>query len=153
MIENTYLEQYITRMHILPRNVSDSLKKLKDPKNERQIKNIHRFIDYLENVGTKLKLYQKVNIELMLINDKYNDEIIEVKGNMRSNAINQSNKIQKLLGYVKVSKFYNALQAMKNGYVVQCGNSLYEIRDGIIFKDGFPHELTVEEMASEDWNI
>ena len=153
MIENTYLEQYITREHILPRNVSDSLKKLKDPKNERQIKNIHRFIDYLENVGTKLKLYQKVNIELMLINDKYNDEIIEVKGNMRSNAINQSNKIQKLLGYVKVSKFYSALQAMKNGYVVQCGNSLYEIRDGIIFKDGFPHELTVEEMASEDWNI
>ena len=52
-------------------------------------------------------------------------------------------------GYVKVSKFYNALQAMKNGYIVRCGNSLYEIRDGIIFKD----ELTVEEMASEDWNI
>ena len=60
---------------------------------------------------------------------------------------------QKLLGYVKVSKFYNALQAMKNGYIVRCGNSLYEIRDGIIFKDGFPHELTAEEMASEDWNI
>ena len=34
MIENTYLEQYITRAHILPRNVPDwlieSLKKLKD---------------------------------------------------------------------------------------------------------------------------
>lgn len=42
---------------------------------------------------------------------------------------------------------------MKNGYVVRCGNSLYEIRDGIIFKDGFPHEFTAEEMASEDWNI
>ena len=125
--------------------------KLKDPKNERQIKKIHRFIDYLENTRTKLELYQKVNIELMLIN--INDKIIEVKGNMRSDAMNQSNKIQKLLGYVKVSKFYNALQAMKNGYVVQCGNSLYEIRDGIIFKDGFPHELTAEEMSSEDWNI
>ena len=150
MIENTYLEQYITREHILPRNVPDSLKKLKDPKNERQIKKIHEFIDYVENKKGKLLLYQKVNIELMLIN--INDKIIEVKGNMRSNAINQSNKIQKLLGY-KVSKFYNALQAMKNGYIVQCGNSLYEIRDGIIFKDGFPHELTVEEMASEDWDI
>ena len=150
MIENTYLEQYITREHILPRNVPDSLKKLKDPKNERQIKKIHEFIDYVENKKGKLLLYQKVNIELMLIN--INDKIIEVKGNMRSNAINQSNKIQKLLGY-KVSKFYNALQAMKNGYIVQCGNSLYEIRDGIIFKDGFPHELTAEEMASEDWDI
>lgn len=52
-----------------------------------------------------------------------------------------------------MSKFYNALQAMKNGYVVRCGNSLYEIRDGIIFKDGFPHEFTTEEIASEDWNI
>ena len=155
MIENTYLEQYITREHILPRNVPDwlmeALKKLKDPKNERQIKKIHEFIDYVENKRGKLLLYQKVNIELMLINR--NDKIIEVKGNMRSNARNQSNKIQKLLGYVKVSKFYNALQAMKNGYIVRCGNSLYEIRDGIIFKDGFPHELTVEEMASEDWNI
>ena len=53
MIENTYLEQYITRAHILPRNVPDwlmeSLKKLKDPKNERQIKKIHEFIDYVEN--------------------------------------------------------------------------------------------------------
>ena len=101
MIENTYLEQYITREHILPRNVPDwlmeSLKKLKDPKNERQIKKIHRFIDYLENTRTKLELYQKVNIELMLIN--INDKIIEVKGNMRSDAMNQSNKIQKLLGY------------------------------------------------------
>ena len=125
--------------------------KLKDPKNERQIKKIHRFIDYLENTGTKLELYQKVTLESMLIN--INDKIIEVKGNMRSNAMNQSNKIQKLLGYVKVSKFYSALQAMKNGYIVRCGNSLYEIRDGIIFKDGFPHEFTAEEMSSEDWNI
>ena len=118
MIENTYLEQYITRAHILPRNVLDwlmeSLKKLKDPKNERQIKKIHEFIDYVENKRGKLLLYQKVNIELMLIN--INDKIIEVKGNMRSNARNQS-------------------------------NTLYEIRDGIIFKDEFPHELTVEEMA------
>ena len=71
--------------------------KLKDQKNERQIKKIHRFIDYLENTRTKLELYQKVNIELMLIN--INDKIIEVKGNMRSDAMNQSNKIQKLLGY------------------------------------------------------
>ena len=46
----------------------ESLKEVKNPKNERQIKNIHRFIDYLENAGTKLELYQKVNIELMLIN-------------------------------------------------------------------------------------
>ena len=52
-----------------------------------------------------------------------------------------------------MSKFYNALQAMKNGYVVRCGNSLYEIRDGIVFKDGFPHEFTDDEMASEDWSI
>ena len=98
----TYLEQYITRAHILPRNVPDwlmePLKKLKDPKNERQIKKIHEFIDYVENKMGKLLLYQKVNIELMLINDKYNDKIIEVKGNMRSSARNQSNKIQKLLG-------------------------------------------------------
>ena len=90
----TYLEQYITREHILPRNVSDWLMELKDPKNERQIKKIHEFIDYVENKGEKLLLYQKVNIELMLINDK----IIEVKGNMRHNVRNQSNKIQKLLG-------------------------------------------------------
>lgn len=48
-----------------------------------------------------------------------------------------------------MSKFYNALQAMKNGYVVRCGNSLYEMRDGIIFKDGFPHELTADEMSME----
>ena len=92
MIENTYLEQYITREHILPRNVPDwlteSLKKLKDPKNKRQIKKIHEFIDYVENKKGKLLLYQKVNIELMLINR--NDKIIEVKGNMRSNARNQS---------------------------------------------------------------
>ena len=147
MIENTYLEQYITRARNVPDWLMESLKKLKDPKNERQIKKIHEFIDYVENKRGKLLLYQKVNIELMLINR--NDKIIEVKGNMRSNAMNQSNKIQKLLGYVKVS----TLQAMKNGYIVRCGNSLYEIRDGIIFKDGFPHELTAEEMTSEDWNI
>ena len=44
-----------------------------------------------------------------------------------------------------MSKFYSALQAMKNGYVVRCGNSLYEI----IFKD----EFTAEEMTSEDWIV
>ena len=100
MIENTYLEQYITRAHILPRNAPDwlmeSLKKLKDPKNERQIKKIHEFINYVENKGEKLLLYQKANLELMVINT--NSKIIKVKGNMSSNARNQSNKIQKLLG-------------------------------------------------------
>ena len=72
MSENTYLEQYITRAYILPRNVHDwlmeQLKKLKDPKNERQIKKIHEFIDYVENKWGKLLMYQKVYIELMLIN-------------------------------------------------------------------------------------
>ena len=99
MIENTYLEQYITREHILPRNVPDwlmeSLKKLKDPKNERQIKKIHEFIDYVENKRGKLLLYQKVNIELMLINR--NDKIIEVKGNMRSNARNLLSEMHSML--------------------------------------------------------
>ena len=69
MSENTYLEQYIARVHNLLNDwLMESLKEVKNPKNERQIKNIHRFIDYLENAGTKLELYQKVNIELMLIN-------------------------------------------------------------------------------------
>ena len=91
----TYLEQYITRAHILPRNVHDWLMELKDPKNERQIKKIHEFIDYVENKGKKLLLYQKVNLELMVINGK----IIEVKGNMRHNVRNQSKEIiQKLRG-------------------------------------------------------
>ena len=92
----TYLEQYITREHILPLNITDWLMELKDSKNERQIKKIHEFIDYVENKGEKLLLYQKANLELMVINT--NSKIIEVKGNMRSNARNQSNKIQKLLG-------------------------------------------------------
>lgn len=93
----TYLEQYITRAHILPRSVSDWLTELKDPKNERQIKKIHEFIDYVENKNGKLLLYQKANLELMVINT--NSKIIEVKGNMRHNARNQSNKIiQKLRG-------------------------------------------------------
>ena len=99
MIENTYLEQYITREHILPRNVPDwlmeSLKKLKDPKNERQIKKIHEFIDYVENKKGKLLLYQKVNIELMLINR--NDKIIEVKGNMRHNVRNLLSEMHSML--------------------------------------------------------
>ena len=72
----TYLEQYINQM-ILPRYLRDwlmeSLKKLKEPKNERQIKKIHKFIDYVEeNKGKKLPLYQKAFLELMVTDDKYN---------------------------------------------------------------------------------
>ena len=89
----TYLEQYITREHILPRNVLDWLMELKDPKNERQIKKIHEFIDYVENKGEKLFLYQKVNLELTAINGK----IIEVKGNMRHNTINLLSEIHSML--------------------------------------------------------
>ena len=89
----TYLEQYITRAHILPHNVLDWLMELKDPKNERQIKKIHEFIDYVENKKGKLLLYQKVNLELMVINGK----IIEVKGNMRHNAINLLSEIHSML--------------------------------------------------------
>ena len=89
----TYLEQYITREHILPRNVLDWLMELKDPQNERQIKKIHEFIDYVENKGEKLFLYQKVNLELTAINGK----IIEVKGNMRHNTINLLSEIHSML--------------------------------------------------------
>ena len=58
--------------HILPRYLHDcfieSLKEVKNPKYERQIKNIHAFIDYFEKAGTKLSLYQKATLELLLIN-------------------------------------------------------------------------------------
>ena len=91
----TYLEQYITRAHILPRNVPDWLMELKDPKNERQIKKIHEFIDYVENKKGKLPLYQKANFELMVINT--NSKIIEVKGNMRHNARNLLSEIHSML--------------------------------------------------------
>ena len=67
----TYLEQYINQM-ILPRYLRDWLMELKDPKNERQIKKIHEFIDYVENKGKKLPLYQKAFLELMVTDDKYN---------------------------------------------------------------------------------
>ena len=87
----TYLEQYITRAHILPRGVSNWLMELKDPKNEKQIKKIHEFIDYVENKEAKLLLYQKANLELMVINGK----IIEVKGNMRHNVRNLLSEIHR----------------------------------------------------------
>lgn len=73
MSENTYLEQYINLNPILPRNLHDwlveALKELKNQKYERQIKKIHELIDYVENEGEKLALYQKVNIELLVIKD------------------------------------------------------------------------------------
>ena len=57
---------------ILPRHLHDRLiellKEVKEPKYEKQIKNIHAFIDYFEKAGTKLSLYQKATLELMLIN-------------------------------------------------------------------------------------
>ena len=100
----TYLEQYITREHMLPRNVPDwlmeSLKRLKDPKNERQVKKIHEFIDYVENKRGKLLLYQKVNLELMVINT--NSKIIEVKGNMRHNARNLLSEIHRYVTMISV---------------------------------------------------
>lgn len=100
----TYLEQYITRAHILPRSVPDwlmeSLKRLKDPKNERQVKKIHEFIDYVENKRGKLLLYQKVNLELMVINT--NSKIIEVKGNMRHNARDLLSEIHRYVTMISV---------------------------------------------------
>lgn len=75
MSENTYLEQYINLDPILPRNLHDlfveALKEVKDQKNERQIKTIHEVIDYVENEGTKLELYQKVILEVLVINDEH----------------------------------------------------------------------------------
>lgn len=94
----TYLEQYITRAHILPRNALDWLMELKDSKNEKQIKKIHEFIDYVENKRGKLLLYQKVNLELMVINT--NSKIIEVKGNMRHNVRNLLSEIHSMLSNV-----------------------------------------------------
>lgn len=75
MSENTYLEQYIAQAHILPHKLNDrlmeSLKEVKDPKNERRIKKIHNYINYIENNGEKLTLYQKASFEIMVINYKY----------------------------------------------------------------------------------
>ena len=72
MSEYTYLEQYMNLDPMLPRHLHDwfieLLKEVKEPKYERQIKNIHAFIDYFEKAGTKLSLYQKATLELLLIN-------------------------------------------------------------------------------------
>ena len=72
MSEYTYLEQYMNLEPILPRHLHDGLiellKEVKEPKYERQIKNIHAFVDYFEKAGTKLSMYQKVILELRLIN-------------------------------------------------------------------------------------
>lgn len=58
--------------HICPRYLHDwlmeALKEAKNPKYERQIKNIHASIDYFEKAGTKLSLHQKATLELLLIN-------------------------------------------------------------------------------------
>lgn len=73
MSEHTYLEQYIVRTHILPRSAPDwlmeSLKKVKDPKNERRIKNLHKFIEYTEKTSGKLALYQKAYLEMAVVQD------------------------------------------------------------------------------------
>lgn len=72
MSEYTYLEQYTDLDHMIPRHLHDRLiellKEVKNPKYERQIKDMHAFIDYFEKAGTKLSLYQKATLELLLIN-------------------------------------------------------------------------------------
>ena len=74
MNENTYLEQYINRDPILSRDLHDwlidALKEMKKRKYKRKIKKIHKFINYAENNGAELELYQKVIFEIMVINDK-----------------------------------------------------------------------------------
>ena len=74
MNENTYLEQYINQV-ILPCYLRDwlmvALKEVKDQKNAGRLNRIHKFIDYVENKGKKLPLYEKGFLELMVTNDKY----------------------------------------------------------------------------------
>lgn len=69
MNENTYLEQYINQV-ILPRYLRDwlmeALKEVKDQKNAGKLKRVHELIDYVENKGKKLHLYEKAFLELMV---------------------------------------------------------------------------------------
>ena len=71
MNENTYMEQYINQV-ILPRYLRDwlmeALKEVKDQKNAGLLKRVHELIDHVEKSGTKLYLYQKATLELLLIN-------------------------------------------------------------------------------------
>lgn len=74
MNENTYLEQYINQV-ILPCYLRDwlmvALKEVKYQKNAGKLKSVHKYIDYVENKGKKLPLYEKVFLELMVTNEKY----------------------------------------------------------------------------------
>lgn len=75
MSKYTYLEQYINLDLPLPNNLSDQfveeLKKMKSKKNKILIKKIHKFIDYVDkNEETNLELYQKVILEVTLLNIK-----------------------------------------------------------------------------------
>ena len=75
MSKYTYLEQYINLDIPHPNNLSDlfveELKKMKSKKNKRLIKKIDKFIDYVDkNEETNLELYQKVILEITLLNRK-----------------------------------------------------------------------------------
>ena len=77
MSKYTYLEQYINLDLPHPNNLSDrfveELKKMKSKKNKRLIKKIDKFIDYVDkNEETNLELYQKVILEITLLNRKKN---------------------------------------------------------------------------------
>ena len=76
MSENTYLEQYLNQV-ILPRYLHDwlmkSLKEMKGQKNAGKLKRVHKFIDYVDkNEETNLEMYQKVILEITLLNRKKN---------------------------------------------------------------------------------
>ena len=77
MSKYTYLEQYINLDLPHPNNLSElfveELKKMKSKKNKRLIKKIDKFIDYVDkNEETNLELYQKVILEITLLNRKKN---------------------------------------------------------------------------------
>ena len=81
MSKYTYLEQYINLDLPHPNNLSDlfveELKKMKSKKNKRLIKKIDKFIDYVDkNEETNLELYQKVILEITLLNKKKKKTLI-----------------------------------------------------------------------------
>lgn len=49
----------------------EALNEVKEQKNAGQLKKVHELIDRVEKLGKKLTLYEKVFLELMVINHKY----------------------------------------------------------------------------------
>ena len=93
MSKYTYLEQYINLDLPHPNNLSDrfveELKKMKSKKNKRLIKKIDKFIDYVDkNEETNLELYQKVILEITLLNRKKKllESEVEKNDKRRSNS-------------------------------------------------------------------